>query len=186
MVEKKFINGLTGKVDEATKIVYLDKAYGYDYQDVIRYSMSILKENPEYTAISVQTNASFVIDREYFITQGMTFDDVKEKYLIPENNAYKKLVEECAAASENAPENAEIDKLKSEEAELERQIRELMEKRKALSSKRSGLVDQINKREREHISEGMQEYYDKQAESNKELVKELVNLANESQAEPNA
>ena len=36
MVEKKFINGLTGKVDEATKIVYLDKAYGYDYQDVIR------------------------------------------------------------------------------------------------------------------------------------------------------
>jgi hypothetical protein len=32
----------------------------------------------------------------------------------------------------------------------------------------------------------MQEYYDNQAESNKDLVKELVNLASESQAEPNA
>ena len=186
MVEKKFINGLTGKVDENTKVVYLDKAFGYDYYDTIRYALSILKDNSEYNAISVQTNASWVIDREYYITQGMTFDDVKEKYLIPENDAYKKLVEECAVASENAPENAEINKLKSEEAELERQIKELMEKKKALSSKRSGLVDQINKREREHISKGMHEYYDKQAESNKELVNELVNLASESQAEPNA
>ena len=59
----------------------------------------------------------------------------------------------------------------------------IYEKRKALSSKRSGLVDQINRRERAHISEGMQEYYDKQAESNKDLVN---NLASERQAEPNA
>ena len=155
MIEKKFINGLTGKVDEQTKIVYLDKAFGIDYYDTIRYALSIMKDNPEYAAISVQTNASWGIDREYYITQGMTFDDVKEKYLIPENNAYKKLVAECEIESEKAPENAEINKIKAEEDEISRQIKELMEKRKELSSKRSGLVDQINKRERAHISNGM-------------------------------
>jgi len=116
----------------------------------------------------------------------MTFEDVKEKYLIPENNAYKKLVEECAAQSESAPENAEIEKIKAEEDELERQIKELMAKKKALSSERGKLLDNINKREREHISNGMIEYYSKQAESNKNLFDEIVNKANEDQSEPNS
>lgn len=186
MIEKKFINDLTGKVDEERKIVYLDKAWGRDFYDVLRDAVSIMKNNPEYTAISVQTNASFAIDREYYITPGMTFEDVKEKYLIPENNAYKKLVEECAAQSESATENAEIEKIKAEEDELERQIKELMAKKKALSSERGKLLDNINKREREHISNGMIEYYSKQAESNKNLVDEIVNKANEDQSEPNS
>jgi len=49
---KKFINDLTGKVDEERKIVYLDKAWGRDFYDVLRDAVSIMKNNPEYTAIS--------------------------------------------------------------------------------------------------------------------------------------
>ena len=177
MVEKKFSNGQVGKVDEESKIVYLDYIGG-SILDTVKDAVSIMNENSGYAAVRIISNNG--LKREYYITPGMTVDGFAEKYMKAESAQEKRLWKEADEKSKNAPENARIAELQKMEKDLEEAIKSLREKQKKLYAERAALEGQVEKRENDHVYEGMKNYYEQQHAANNEKILEEIKKSSQA------